>query len=362
MADRPPPRIAAAMIVRDAQDTVVAAVESLRSVVDEVLVLDTGSADATVARLGALADRWTVDPQAPALRVEHWPWRDDFSAARNEAAARTGSSVEWIVVLDADEVLEPADLRATLDRLPDDFDGAVAYIVCQGADSSKPPDRFVQHRAYRKARGQYRYPVHNQLIGMRKSARTEAVVRSSYRDGLDRRMARSVPLLEKLYADDPTDIHAPLFLARMHAAVGDHASALRWSEIACGLCDEDDPQPGEVSAWVSRIHSTGAVRGSRASSAVLAEALGRYGPSPDIWHCALSLTAQEWIRRLADARGTAWEIGTDWPIVGESDIGRLQAAFDGLGLGLQLRATATEAGEAGGARGAGEPEPSPAPP
>lgn len=328
------PRIAAAMIVKNAENTIQAAVRSLRGVVDEVVVLDTGSTDETVTRLGELRTEWAVDPQAPSLHVHYWAWRDDFSAARNEAASRTSPDTEWIVVLDADEVLDPGDLRQVLQRLPDEFDAAVAYIVCQGPDPSRPPDRFVQHRAYRKARCQYKYPAHNQLVGARRSVRTGAVVESSYRDGLAHRMERTVPILQKMYADDPTDIHAPLFLARMFAAVSDYPSAMRWSEIAASLCDEDDPQAGEVSAWVTLIRSTAITRGSREASGVLQEALKRYPKAPDIWHAAMVLTASEWLRRQAEARGTVWEIGTEYPIFGDDDAERIQGAFDALGLGL----------------------------
>ena len=62
------------MIARDNERTIGAALESIRPHVGEMIVLDTGSKDRTpeiAASLGA--------------RVFHFPWCDDFSAARNES-------------------------------------------------------------------------------------------------------------------------------------------------------------------------------------------------------------------------------------------------------------------------------------
>ncbi|MDJ0692114.1 MAG: glycosyltransferase [Xenococcaceae cyanobacterium MO_188.B32] len=69
--------------------------ESLKNIVDEIIILDTGSTDKTVEiaeQLGA--------------KVYHFQWCDDFAVARNEALKYVQG--EWVLVLDADEVLNPA--------------------------------------------------------------------------------------------------------------------------------------------------------------------------------------------------------------------------------------------------------------
>ena len=83
-------RLALVMIVRDEARCLERCLASARPWVDEMLVLDTGSVDATAAiarRAGA--------------RVEHFAWTDDFAAARNAALALTDA--DWCLVLDADE-------------------------------------------------------------------------------------------------------------------------------------------------------------------------------------------------------------------------------------------------------------------
>ncbi len=80
------------MIVRDEARCIERCLDSVRPFVDDMLVLDTGSHDATVAiaqRCGAV--------------VQHFAWIDDFAAARNAALALT--QAPWRLVLDADEWL-----------------------------------------------------------------------------------------------------------------------------------------------------------------------------------------------------------------------------------------------------------------
>ena len=75
--------ISLCMIVRDAEETVGRAIKSALAVVDEVVVVDTGSADNT---------RLIVEGYGARV-VEH-DWNDDFAAARNAGIeAATGS---WI--------------------------------------------------------------------------------------------------------------------------------------------------------------------------------------------------------------------------------------------------------------------------
>ncbi|WP_271009974.1 glycosyltransferase [Paucibacter sp. B51] len=104
-------RVCLVVIARDEAATIGRLLDSVRPWVDEMLVLDTGSSDATPA----LA-------QAAGARVQHFAWCDDFSAARNAAldAAQAGGA-DWHLVLDADEWLiagGPA-LQALRHQAPD---------------------------------------------------------------------------------------------------------------------------------------------------------------------------------------------------------------------------------------------------
>src|SRR4029077_18021100 len=96
--------LSAAIIVKDEADHLDACLSSLHGLVDEIVVVDTGSTDGSVAvaeRHGAV--------------VAHEPWRGDFSAPRNRSLdLATG---DWILYIDADERVrgDVARARAFLD-------------------------------------------------------------------------------------------------------------------------------------------------------------------------------------------------------------------------------------------------------
>lgn len=91
-AAAPSRRLALVVIARDEAARIARLLDSVRPWVDEMLVLDTGSSDATAAIAAAHG-----------ARVETFAWCDDFAAARNQALAR--ADADWHLVLDADEWL-----------------------------------------------------------------------------------------------------------------------------------------------------------------------------------------------------------------------------------------------------------------
>jgi len=86
-------RLALVMIVRDEAEAIARALRSARPHVDRMIVLDTGSVDAT-RELAA----------AEGAEVHTFTWVDDFAAARN--ASLDLSDAAWNLVLDADEWIE----------------------------------------------------------------------------------------------------------------------------------------------------------------------------------------------------------------------------------------------------------------
>lgn len=90
------PKLSLAMIVKNEEARLGHCLDSVRNLVDEMVVVDTGSADGTrdlAVSAGA--------------RVHEFPWSDDFAAARNESLRHcTG---DWVLVLDADEAIDALD-------------------------------------------------------------------------------------------------------------------------------------------------------------------------------------------------------------------------------------------------------------
>ncbi|MEZ0373850.1 MAG: glycosyltransferase [Candidatus Sericytochromatia bacterium] len=88
------------MIVRDEAELLPQCLQSVSDLVDEIVVVDTGSTDATVEIAAAAG-----------ARIYHLPWPGDFSLARNAALEK--ARCDWILMLDADEYLD-ADARRVL--------------------------------------------------------------------------------------------------------------------------------------------------------------------------------------------------------------------------------------------------------
>ncbi len=92
------------MIARDEEATIGTTIKSVLALVDEIIVVDTGSRDNTA-----------IIAEGYGARVLDAPWEDDFAAARNRAIDAAGG--DWILVLDADEYLQsvrPVDFQRLL--------------------------------------------------------------------------------------------------------------------------------------------------------------------------------------------------------------------------------------------------------
>jgi glycosyltransferase involved in cell wall biosynthesis len=83
-------KLSLAMIVKNEARCLARCLQSVRGVVDEIVIADTGSTDDTVKIASACG-----------ANVVHYQWSNDFAAARNFALEHTTG--DWILVLDADE-------------------------------------------------------------------------------------------------------------------------------------------------------------------------------------------------------------------------------------------------------------------
>jgi len=98
------PRLSVCMIVKDEEEFILQAVKSVKDLAHQVVVVDTGSTDRTVALAESLG-----------AEVHHFEWNDNFSDARNFSLEH--ATGDWVLILDADEILDPegnADLARDL--------------------------------------------------------------------------------------------------------------------------------------------------------------------------------------------------------------------------------------------------------
>jgi glycosyltransferase involved in cell wall biosynthesis len=235
-------RLSLCMIVRDEAAMLPDFLSSVEGLWDELVVVDTGSTDATVALL----------EQAGAT-VTHRPWGDDFSAARN--AGLELASGEWIAFFDADERVSP-ELRAQLRGLVDDHDSDVgaATVVMQNQHASGHTHSAPLLRVFRSdPEIRFVHRIHEDIstsvsgylsrTGRRLESLSGRVDHLGYvrevASAKDKRV-RDVRLLERCLADDPDDLYS--HYKRMEQARYWHDNALwrvaaRDASTALNRCD-----------------------------------------------------------------------------------------------------------------------------
>jgi glycosyltransferase involved in cell wall biosynthesis len=92
------PTLSLSMIVKNEEKSLARCLSSVNGVVDEIVIVDTGSSDKTIE----IAESYGA-------KIFYFDWVNDFSAARNFALSKC--SGDWILYLDADEELSPDSIK-----------------------------------------------------------------------------------------------------------------------------------------------------------------------------------------------------------------------------------------------------------
>ncbi len=144
--------ISLCMIVKNEADNIRKSLESVAGLLDDIVVVDTGSTDATKA----IAAEYT---QA----VFDFAWSDDFSQVRNFASSKARH--DWILVLDADEVVTEFDVEGvcSLIRQYRDCVGAIRRMNCFEAQGGLTTAVESISRLFDRTVFQYTGSIHEQL-------------------------------------------------------------------------------------------------------------------------------------------------------------------------------------------------------
>lgn len=265
--------VSAALIVRDEAAVLPECLESIRHVVDEIVVVDTGSVDdspAIAASAGA--------------RVYHHRWADDFAAARN--AALEHCHADWILYIDADERLAPTsrtELAALLTNAPE-----MAFRLLLRPLAHSTPYR--EYRLWRQdPRIRFEGAIHEKVVPSIHAV-SEADGRPigvcdlllnhvGYEGDQTRKHRRNLPLLRRQLKVEPDNLFNLHHLARVLTGLGRPEQServlVRAVEIARGKPFTD---PAGVLAYADLV----SVRHQRGEDVtdLLAEARARY---PNNW-------------------------------------------------------------------------------
>ena len=138
--------ISLCMIVKNEEQLLAQALNSVKDLVDEMIIVDTGSTDKTVEIAKSFDGSINSITKKPiSVKIIYFPWINDFSAARNESLKH--ASGDWILVLDADETINQEDhekIRLILEEIEEEAEKKmkVEGIVVQRRNYSNNQNSF----------------------------------------------------------------------------------------------------------------------------------------------------------------------------------------------------------------------------
>lgn len=146
--------ISLCMIVKNEQDTLDWCLQSVRDVVDEIIIVDTGSIDKTKE----VASKWTK-------HIFDFTWIHNFAAARNFSFSK--ATMDYILWLDADDVLLFEDRQQLLQLkqyLSPQVDAVSMQYHCDFDDNGNVTLNVRRTRLVRRSRNyQWEGAVHEDL-------------------------------------------------------------------------------------------------------------------------------------------------------------------------------------------------------
>lgn len=208
------PLISAALIVKNEESLLPECLDSLKGIVSDIVVVDTGSTDNTKSI--ALSK---------GARVYDYPWHDDFSAARNESLRHCRG--QWILVIDADErLVDGQHLLDTIGKVDSQVAGILVTIISSARNMNNHVDTFANSicRCFRNSPSiRYRGEIHEQIIdSILEHAYTLAQTQSTLvhlgydlpREEMILKQQRNLKLIEQSLKKHPGDPYLTFQLAK----------------------------------------------------------------------------------------------------------------------------------------------------
>ena len=194
-------KISACIIVKNEEVLISRCLQSVRDA-DEIIILDTGSTDLTEFVIS--------DLNMPNVRFikGKYQWKDNFADARNTAISY--STGEWILIIDADEVLAPGSM-GVLRLAAEKAKGRTLHFHVRGEKST------ARHKSVRAFHRSVRYMgAAHEVPDANDGESCEAEIIYGYSPAHSQDPDRMKRILEKEYAKNPNDTRTIYYLAREH--------------------------------------------------------------------------------------------------------------------------------------------------
>jgi tetratricopeptide (TPR) repeat protein len=335
------------LIARDEEAMLPGCLASVRGVVDQIVLVDTGSTDRTCE----LA-------RAAGATVLSRPWDEDFAAPRNLAASH--ATGDWILVLDADERLAPgggAALRRAVEgarfdvgmvRLHNASSAGDAAAAVLAGTSRRGPVLLLPRLVRRTPDLTWTGAIHENVgEWLLRRGGSRAVVPVDlvhygyvYDEALTlRKQVRNVQLLRRRIELEPDDITPHGYLALELIDAGRAEEAYPVMEAAWARLDRQPPYRCFARAAVARailalrrVDGAGAIEAARVGE-------GRNGAHPDFDYLrGAGLEIQALRAGLATAEGAARLAEAEAALVSALHRLRQEGPYEFLGAASEVRA------------------------
>jgi len=266
--------LTAALIVKNEEKFLGACLSSINGLVDETVIVDTGSTDGSkeLAIQGG-------------ARLKEIAWTGDFSAARNQALDLARG--EWILYIDADETARSGsfpEIRAQLANSK-----LIGYHV-----QLHPRPGYTPYRILRLFRNdpkiRFRGIIHENPWPAILERYSQSDVGFSqltldhlgYEGDQSRKHARNLPLLHQALRQDPTRVFSWCHLANIYLTLGKELFAERaWGSALAIVRSRTQPAQDDYLPYAALIQRI-VEKGGDADDLIL-EAIERFASNPQIW-------------------------------------------------------------------------------
>lgn len=243
-------KVSLCMIVKDEEEYLPRCLSSIKDIVDEIIIVDTGSTDKTVE----IAQNYGA-------QIYYFKWNNNFSEARNESLKY--ATKDWILILDADDELHEEDREEFKILLDSQLDEKAIYYfetLSYYGDSIDKGDIAINinPRLFRNNRGiHYKGEIHNQLVFTK--GEYNAIydsIKIHHYGYLNKRIIskdkrnRNISILKEQVKDNPNGGFAYFNLGNEYASLDDMTNAL---ECYYKSYEDFDPDRGYSCILILRI-------------------------------------------------------------------------------------------------------------
>jgi|GEM_PF-3074100 len=317
----PKPKVGLCMMARANDPLLLKAIESAKGHVDGVfLCLDARHTPYDLKAVTDLVESFDVPFKVETVEPPLYEGVLHFSDFRNMTLRLAlEGGMDWAWVLDSDEFIQKGAgmIRESIyaAAYKPEVNSVLCTVDCYTDDGATATESAVNIRGLKLVGDgilTYRYPIHNQLYGDKKSvANTDIVINSSYRGTLEEHVKRSLPSLMKMYEaeakaekaaltveDEETAdqhrqarLHSMFYIARSYVALKDADNLKRWARMYVDANGEDASAAGIYFHLINAHH-----QGNEAEEAmdILKEALTIHPEHPDLNHLMMTVSALKW--------------------------------------------------------------------